>query len=209
MIIEKNILINLFESNKEKFIIYKNLIVSENEKYGLTSIDEKDFIDKHFYDSLTVLPLIENLVQQGYFTIADIGSGAGFPSIPVAIVKPELNISLIESNHKKSDFLIYAIKELNLANIKVYCKNVKEMKEKFDIIVFRAFAQLDHFFKVSKPIFKERTKILAMKGKLSEIINEISVVKKEKLWKYISDMEIHNVIGFPWERNILELTWEK
>lgn len=208
MEINKKELTSLFEENKEKFAKYKELIDIYNEKCGLTTILDKDFIDKHFYDSLTLYPLIIKEYRQG-FEMADVGTGAGFPSIPLAIINPFFRIDLIESNHKKVEFLKIVKNELNLKNIEVICSNVREMKKKYDIIFFRAFSSLEHFFKVAKPIIKDRAIIFSMKGKLNELNKEISIVKNEKIWKYITAFEIHKVSGFDWERNILELIWEK
>lgn len=208
MIIEKNNIKFFLETNKDKFNKFKKLILQYNEKYGLTSIDEDDFEEKHFLDSLTLLPLIEDK-HLDKLKIADVGCGAGFPSIPLLIVKPELNIDLIESNRKKSEFLSFAKAEFDFLNINIINSNVKEVKQKYDIVIFRAFSSLEHFFKVSKPILKKGTIIFAMKGKISEVEKEISVVKNEKLWNYISAIETHKVNGFFWERNIVEIIWGK
>lgn len=208
MEIDKKELINLYEDNKECFIKYKKLIDLFNEKCGLTTVLNEDFLDKHFYDSLTLYPLLVKAYRAGY-EIADVGTGAGFPGIPVAMIRPDFKIDLIESNHKKAEFLKTVKYELDLKNIEIICSNVREIKKKYDIIFFRAFSSLDHFFKVVKPIIKDNAIIFAMKGKLSEINKEISVVKNEKIWKYIVAFEIHKITGFDWERNILELIWEK
>ncbi len=210
MNIDKNDFIEIIKKNKDKFDKFQNLILSHND-IGLTSIDKEDFFEKHFFDSLTVLPIIEEIRKnsKANLAIGDVGAGAGFPSIPLMIADRSLEIDLIESNHKKAEFLKNVINELELINGNVICLNVREVKIKYDIILFRAFSSLSHFFKVSKAIFKEKSTIIAMKGKISEIENELSIVKNEKIWNYITDMKIHNVNGFLWERNIVEMVWEK
>lgn len=208
MEISKKDLEILFDINRLAFDKYKQLIINNNEKYGLTSIDENDFKEKHFLDSISVLSLIEKELKSGT-KIADIGAGAGFPSVPLLIIKNDLNFDLIESNRKKAEFLQLLLSSFNFNNAQVINTNVKEVKKKYDIIVFRAFSSLSHFFKVSKSVFNRYTKIFALKGKKSELEKEISVVKNEKIWKYISAIEIHPVTGFIWERNIVEITWEK
>ncbi|HPC38674.1 MAG TPA: class I SAM-dependent methyltransferase, partial [Exilispira sp.] len=130
-------------------------------------------------------------------------------SIPILIVNQGLNIDLIESNHLKSEFLKKVINHFYFQNSKVICSNVREIKKKYDIVIFRAFSPLQNFIKVAKPILKEGTIVFALKGRLSEIEKEIFIVKKQNLWKYINALEIHQVIGFQWERNIVELIWGK
>jgi len=208
MIIEKKSIEPFFLENIDKFDYYKNLILKNNEICGLTTIKEEEFNEKHFYDSLTLLPLLEKYKNQNLL-IADVGAGAGFPSIPILIVNQELTIDLIESNHLKSEFLQKVINHFNFQNSKVICSNVREIKKKYDIVIFRAFSPLQNFIKVAKPILKEGTIVFALKGRLSEIEKEIFIVKKQNLWKYINALEIHQVIGFQWERNIVELIWGK
>jgi len=208
MLIEKKNIEPFFLEKKDLFNKFKELILANNELYGLTTIKDEEFEEKHFYDSLSVLPLI---LKNNYknLKIVDVGSGAGFPSIPLLIVNPDLTIDLIESNHKKAEFLAKIIKTFNFNSVKVICSNVREIKQKYDIVIFRAFSSLQDFFKIAKPILKEGTVIFALKGKLSEIEKEIFIVKKQNLWKYINAFEIHQVTGFQWERNILEIIWGK
>lgn len=208
MEINKKDLEVLFNLNRSAFDKYRQLIITNNEKYGLTSIEENDFYEKHFLDSLSVFPLIEKELKS-ITKFADVGTGAGFPAIPLLIVKNDLNFDLIESNRKKAEFLQLLLSYFDFNNVKVINSNVKEVKNRYGIIVFRAFSSISHFLKVSKPIFNNFTKIYALKGKKSELEKEISVVKNEKIWKYISAIEIHPVTGFIWERNIVEITWEK
>lgn len=103
----KNLKINLTKNEEETFKLYYEFIISENEKYNLTRItDKKEVIIKHFYDSLTLL-------ETGLFTdgisVCDIGSGAGFPGIPLAVLKPKIDFVLVESQGKKANFLKQAI----------------------------------------------------------------------------------------------------
>lgn len=208
MEIKKEDIEKIYLEKKECFIRYRELIQFYNEKCGLTSIDIDSFEEKHFLDSLTLLPLIKKYFNNEIY-FADIGTGAGFPSIPLLIINPEIRIDLIESNHRKAEFLIEVIKEFNFNKTNVICSNLKELKNQYDIVLFRAFSSLSHFFKLSKKILKNNCRIYAMKGRLSELNKEISIVKNEKLWKYIVAYEIHKVINFNWERNILELLWVK
>jgi 16S rRNA (guanine527-N7)-methyltransferase len=208
MLIEKKNIEPFYYKKKNFFDKYKELILEKNELYGLTTVKDDEFEEKHFYDSLSVLPLI---LRKDYknLKIADVGSGAGFPSIPLLLVEPDLNIDLIESNHKKAKFLTEVIDKFSINSAKVICSNVREIREKYDIVIFRAFSSLQDFFKVAKSLLKEGTSIYALKGKINEIEKEIFIVKKQNLWKYINVFEIHQITGFQWERNIVEIIWGK
>ena len=208
MLIEKINIEPFYYKKKNFFDKYKELILEKNELYGLTTVKDDEFEEKHFYDSLSVLPLI---LRKDYknLKIADVGSGAGFPSIPLLLVETDLNIDLIESNHKKAKFLTEVIDKFSINSAKVICSNVREIREKYDIVIFRAFSSLQDFFKVAKSLLKEGTSIYALKGKINEIEKEIFIVKKQNLWKYINVFEIHQVTGFQWERNIVEIIWGK
>ena len=208
MLIEKKNIEPFYYKKKNFFDKYKELILEKNELYGLTTVKDDEFEEKHFYDSLSVLPLI---LRKDYknLKIADVGSGAGFPSIPLLLVETDLNIDLIESNHKKAKFLTEVIDKFSINSAKVICSNVREIREKYDIVIFRAFSSMQDFFKVAKSLLKEGTSIYALKGKINEIEKEIFIVKKQNLWKYINVFEIHQVTGFQWERNIVEIIWGK
>ena len=128
----------------EKMLKFAEEIIEANKSFNLTSIKtEKDFAEKHIADSLE--PCFYDKFKFMKI-IADIGSGAGLPGIPLGIVFPEKKIILIESNNKKSDFLNNVIKKLDLSNITVITKRVEIIsrdplvKESFDCVVMRAFA---------------------------------------------------------------------
>lgn len=217
-ILENNVKYNLTSIKSDDFYekhfldslsIYPLLI---SESYNSGNIQKKSSLaennEEEFY-----YEIIQNMSdfadELPKLKIADVGSGAGFPSIPLLIVNKNLNITMIESNHKKSDLLLSIIDHYSFEKARVICSNVKEVKEKFDIIVFRAFASIEYFLKISRSIFSSNAKIFAMKGKKSEIDNEILVVKNIKLCDNLKGVKYHEVIGFDFERNIVELIWGK
>ena len=105
--------INLTENQIEKFYKYMKLLLEWNEKINLTAItDENEIVLKHFVDSLTVLKYIKEDDK-----IIDVGTGAGFPGIPMAIMMPNTKITLLDSLNKRINFLNEVIKELNLKNV--------------------------------------------------------------------------------------------
>ena len=127
--------IKLNEKQKEQFFKYMNLLIEWNEKINLTAIVEpKEVILKHFVDSITISKYIK---ENGY--IADVGTGAGFPGIPLKILRKDINVVLVDSLNKRINFLNEVINELELDNIKAihnraeeFGKN-KEFREKFDV----------------------------------------------------------------------------
>ncbi len=165
---EKASNINVFLKDEEidKLYKYKNLVLEWNEKINLTAITEdKDFIVKHFVDSLTINRYIENDK-----TIIDIGTGAGFPGIPIKIINPENKIVLFDSLNKRIKVLEDIINKLQLKNVQLIhgraeevFKN-KEYREKYDIATSRAVASLNVLVELMLPAVKVGGKCICMKG---------------------------------------------
>ena len=150
----------------EAFELYLKELLKWNRKINLTSIrSEKGIVLKHFLDSLSVYPLVPN-----YSSILDIGSGAGFPGIPLKIVQPTLEITLIDSVRKKVDFQRQIIRMLCLKGMKSIHGRVqdketlKDLGGQFDITLSRAFSDLQTLLILSFPFLKEGGKVIAMKG---------------------------------------------
>ena len=109
---EKEININIPDEKVEKFYKYMKGLIEWNEKINLTAItDEEEIIEKHFIDSLTILKYIKD-----DYTMIDVGTGAGFPGVPLSIMNPTLKITLVDSLNKRLIFLQEVVKELNLKN---------------------------------------------------------------------------------------------
>lgn len=152
----KELNIDISEENLRKFQVYSNLLKEYNKKFNLTSITEdKEIYLKHFYDSLClfkVKKLFDNL------TLLDVGTGAGFPGIPIAIVNPNIEVTLLESNAKKCGFLKIVKDALNLKNIKIINARAEDYtlktREKFDIVTSRAVAHLQVLAELETPALK-------------------------------------------------------
>lgn len=171
---------NLTDEMKQKLILFYEILISENKKYNLTAItEEKDVIDKHFYDSLTIL-LKENIKHKN---VLDIGTGGGFPGIPLAIVSPESNFYLLEASKKKCDFLSFVINKLNLNNVTIFntrCEDFENSyREFFDLIVTRAVSELRIISELAIPFLKVKGKFIPYKGinYLQEIENSFDTFK--------------------------------
>lgn len=165
--------IELEEKQIENFYKYMNLLLEWNEKMNLTAITEpNEVILKHFIDSLTIV----NLIKKGQRVI-DVGTGAGFPGIPLSIVKEE-NITLLDSLNKRITFLEEVINKLELKNIKAvharveeFAKNKKE-RESYDIATSRAVAPLNVLLEYLLPLVKVGGICICMKGSNKEEIEE-------------------------------------
>ncbi len=156
---------------------YYELLIEWNEKINLTAIvEEKEVYLKHFYDSLTITKVIDlNSVQ----TLADVGTGAGFPGIVLKIFFPEIHITLIDSLNKRTEFLKIVIKELGLDKIDVINARVEEIneREKYDVVTARAVANLHILLEILTPISKKY--VVLMKGEAKEELKNTEKLYKE------------------------------
>lgn len=145
----------------QRLLDYIALLAKWNRVYSLTAIRvPARMVTLHLLDSLAILPLIEGV------RIADVGSGAGLPGIPLAIAQPGLEVTLIESSQKKAAFLVQARAELALANVTVERRRVEAWAPHipFDGVVSRAFAALPEFLRLAGHLVRSGGQVLAMKG---------------------------------------------
>jgi 16S rRNA (guanine527-N7)-methyltransferase len=146
----------------ERLAAYLRLIEKWNRVHNLTAIREPDqMVVLHILDSLSVLPHVAKAKS-----LLDVGSGAGLPGIALAIARPDLAVTLLDSSHKKAAFLSQAKAELALANVEVVCERVEQWHPatSFDLVVSRAFAEIAEFVSQSKHLVAPGGMLLAMKG---------------------------------------------
>ena len=159
---------------------YYQILKEENSKYNLTRIiEEEDVYLKHFYDSLTIIKVV-NIDNQ---SICDLGSGAGFPGLVLAICFPNAKLTLIEANGKKCHFLNIVKESLNLDNVTIINTRVedysKKNREVFDIVTARAVAPLKHLLEYGIPLVNGNGYFIAMKANTeSEEINIVNYYSK-------------------------------
>lgn len=203
----KDLNINLNENEIGKFILYKELLKEWNQKINITAITDDVEIDiKHFIDSIV---LLNTGLFKGNKKIIDIGTGGGFPGVPLKIINKDLEVVLLDSLKKRLKFLDIVIEKLKLENIYTIHGRAEELsrnkdhREKYDIAVSRAVASLDTLVEYSLPFVKVGGHFIAMKGpEISEELNDAAngievlggkVIKKEKITLPLSDIE-HSLI---------------
>ena len=173
--------INLSEIQLKQFYNYMNLLIEWNKKVNLTAITEPDeIILKHFVDSLTISKYISDGTK-----VVDVGTGAGFPGIPLKIVRQDVDITLLDSLQKRINFLDEVINELDLEKITTIHSRVedfgkdKKYREKFDIATSRAVANLSTLSEYLLPLVKVGGKVISMKGSLiqEELENSKNAIK--------------------------------
>ncbi|MBO4537521.1 MAG: 16S rRNA (guanine(527)-N(7))-methyltransferase RsmG [Erysipelotrichaceae bacterium] len=169
----------LQESQLAQLELYADLLIRWNDRFNLTAItDRQDIYLKHFADCLllTGYPLGESL--------ADVGTGAGFPAIVLKIARPQLRITMLEPNHKKISFLSEVIDRLNLENIEAVAQRsedyAREHYEQFDTVTSRAVAPLNILSELCLPLVRTGGHFLAMKGPrgIEELQESASALRK-------------------------------
>lgn len=167
LINELNIVLN--DEQKQQFELYCKLLLEYNTHTNITAIREESGVYlKHFYDSLTLVKVFDFNYE---YSVLDVGSGGGFPGLVLAIAFPNLKLTLLDSNHKKSDFQKYIVSELNLNNVTIVNDRAESFfKEniKYDVVVARAVANLSVLSELCIPFVKNSGYFLAMKGDFAE-----------------------------------------
>jgi len=147
----------------ERLLDYLELLVRWNAAYNLTAVrDPEQMVERHLLDSLAVAPLVCG------DTLADLGSGAGLPGIPLAILEPARQHVLIDSNGKKTRFLREAVRTLELANVRVEQVRVEDARGQYDCITARAFAPLAQMLRAGGHLLAPDGVWLALKGMLGK-----------------------------------------
>ena len=200
--------IDLNENQIEQFYTYMKLLLEWNTKMNLTAItDCKEIILKHFIDSLTIAKYIKK--DQA---LIDVGSGAGFPGIPLKIYREDIDITLLDSLNKRINFLNEVIKELKLEKIRAIHSRVEEFgknkkyRESFDVSTSRAVANLTTLSEYILPLVKVGGESICMKG--SEVTEELKNSKKaiEILGGKIEKVDEFELANTDNKRNIIVIS---
>lgn len=185
-------------ADRQRLIAFAELLLKWNRVYNLTAIrDPAQMITHHLLDSLAVAPFVARQAR-----IADVGSGGGLPGIPLAIVRPDVAVTSIETVSKKASFQQQARIELGLCNFVVVNERVENLRPDplFDMVISRAFAELADFVRLTAGLLRPGGRFLAMKGVYPEA--EIA-----RLPASVRVTEVHplKVPGLDAERHLLIL----
>ena len=173
----------------DAFEKYYKFLVEENNKYNLTSITDKDEVYiKHFLDSLS----IENIIDLDNISLCDVGSGAGFPAIPLKIMYPNIKLTIIEPTLKRCNFLKQVVEMLNMKDVEIIndrAENIKDMH--FDVVCARAVSNLSILLELCIPLVKVNGYFISMKGsnykeELDDASNALNALdaKVEDIYEY-------------------------
>jgi 16S rRNA methyltransferase gidB len=161
--------IELTDRQKNQFERYFELLVEWNEKINLTAITEKNEVYlKHFYDSIA--PVLQGLIDNQELKLLDIGAGAGFPSLPMKIIYPQLDVTIIDSLNKRINFLKLLAEKLGLDKVHFYhgraedFAQAKAFRAQFDLVTARAVARMQVLSELTIPYLKVGGKLLALKA---------------------------------------------
>jgi 16S rRNA (guanine527-N7)-methyltransferase len=146
---------------QEKLLAFLALLEKWNRSYNLTAVrDPEQMVPRHLLDSLTVLPYLQGA------RVLDIGTGPGLPGIPLALARPDLAFSLLDSNAKKTRFATQAMHELGLKNVVIVQERVEKFhpETKFDTLIARAFASIPDMLAASRHLCAAHGRFLVMKG---------------------------------------------
>ena len=159
----------LSDQQKKQFERYFELLVDWNEKINLTAITDKDEVYlKHFYDSIA--PILQGLIPNETIKLLDIGAGAGFPSLPMKILYPQLDVTIIDSLNKRINFLQLLAQELDLDGVHFYHGRAEDLAQdknfraQYDFVTARAVARMQVLSELTIPYLKVGGKLLALKA---------------------------------------------
>lgn len=174
--------VEITEAGAGQLMAYLSLLQKWNKTHNLTSVPDDQMLSLHLLDSLAILPLVSGK------RVLDVGSGGGFPGIPLAIACPEQTFVLVDSNRKKTSFLRQVVLELQLNNVQVETQRVEQLKPLllYDCIVSRAYASLRQFVTQTQSLLAEHGVWLAMKGlfpeqELAELPQDIQLLSTKSL----------------------------
>ncbi|HJV83084.1 16S rRNA (guanine(527)-N(7))-methyltransferase RsmG [Noviherbaspirillum sp.] len=188
--------LDLSDAQIGQLMDYLALLSKWNAVYNLTAVrDPAQMVTQHLLDSLAAVPAFT-----GARNVLDVGAGGGLPGIVLAIARPDMRVSMIDTVHKKTAFLTQVKAELGLANIAVHTMRVEQLQapEKFDVITSRAFAELADFVNWSGHLLKAGGRFIAMKG----VLPEEEMARLPAGW-HVAQVQALQVPGLNAERHLI------
>lgn len=197
-------------NNNVIFSKYKKSFLNKNQVLNLISKNDEQFLDeKHIFDSLSIHLFFEKY-GHNFKTLLDIGTGGGFPALPIAIEYPEIEVTGIDSTTKKINAITDIANEIGLKNFKGIAGRVENLKDlKFDLITSRAVAKLEQIAKYALPLMKEESFLIVYKSKtVKEEIKESEKYLKKNKAKVIDVIEYKLPLEEIYERNLVVIKYE-
>jgi len=191
----------LDDKQQNTLIKYVELLNKWNKTYNLTAVRKSEqMVTRHLLDSLSICPYIRGK------HILDVGTGAGLPGIPLAVIFPDRQFTLLDSNNKKTRFVIQAVSELELPNVDVVQSRVEEFESEvlFDTIISRAYSAIGDMVKQTSHLLASDGVFLAMKG-----ANPIAEIDELSSNYTIEESHVIKVPGLEEERHLLEIKMKK
>lgn len=187
--------IELSAGQQDKLLAFRDLLLKWNKTYNLTALrDPEQAISHHLLDSLAILPHV------GSGPLLDVGSGGGLPGIPLAIARPELSVSMVDTVQKKATFLQQAAIQLGLRNVAAHHARVEQLPGHYEQISSRAFAELKLFTDLTRHLLAPGGRWLAMKGVRPD--DEIAALASDIVVEHIIPL---HVPGLDAERHLIIL----
>jgi 16S rRNA (guanine527-N7)-methyltransferase len=172
--------VTLAEEDAARLLTLLDELERWNRTYNLTAIPPADRVTHHLLDSLAIQPDLQGE------RLVDVGTGAGFPGLPLAVANPQRHFTLIDSNGKKVRFVAHAARILELTNVEAVHARVESITRQFDTVIARAFSALPELVRKVAPLCGPRTRVLAMKGRWPQ--QELEALPPE--WQVVSSREI-------------------
>jgi 16S rRNA (guanine527-N7)-methyltransferase len=191
--------LDLQEQQLNRLMDYLALLAKWNSVYNLTAVrDPSLMVTQHLLDSLAVVPAFAQARE-----VLDVGAGGGLPGIVLAIARPDMKVSLIDTVHKKTAFLTQVKAELGLSNVTVHTARVEQLQvpHRFDVITSRAFAELADFVNWSGHLLAPGGRFIAMKG----VMPADEIARLPAGWK-VSEVRPLHVPGLDAERHLIFIT---
>ncbi len=187
---------------QEKLLIYVELLAKWNHVYNLTAVrDPAEMVTRHLLDSLSVAPHLRGL------RVLDVGSGAGLPGIPLALARPEWQFVLVDSNRKKTRFIMQSCIELGLANVHVETGRIEDYSPPvlFDTVISRAFSELAAMLVATGHLCRPDGVLLAMKGEYPAA--ELAVLAERAPGFVVQGVEVLQVPGLDAQRHVVRVAF--
>ena len=168
--------ISLSSDQQKQLDIYWSELALWNGKYGLVNASGDELIIKHFLDSMTAVPVLKEIP---FDTACDVGSGGGFPGLVLAVAFPDKKFTLIERSGKKALFLSNTAVMMHASNVEVLSEDANLVKNRFDLVLFRALGQFIQYFPTLYRLAAENGHLFAFKGREEEIKKELKILPDE------------------------------